>query len=48
MAKLGKQTANRRERGIDAKSQRRLDTLYGLRKGQPFGCLKRERTSPAH
>ena len=48
MTKLGKQAANRRERGIDAESQRRLDALYGLRKGQPFGCLKRERTSPAH
>ena len=48
MAKLGKQAANRRKRRVDAESQRRLDTLYGLRKGQPFGCLKRERTSPAH
>ena len=48
MAEFGKQAANRRERGIDAESQRRLDALYGPRKGQPFGCLKRKRTSPAH
>ena len=48
MAELGKQAANRCKRGVDAESQRRLDALYGLRKGQPFGCLKRKRTSPAH